>query len=87
MGVTVFWTGSEGHYSFTLQLEELWYFSDVHYVFDIRKLESNYKTVSRAEDFLSLCVIIIEDSTNATKSNTTVWSLMFAAYHIYMWVM
>ena len=28
--------------------------------------------VSRAEDFLSLCVIITEDSTNATKNNATV---------------
>lgn len=46
------------------------------------KLESNYKTVSTAEDFLSLCVIIAEDSTNAIKNNVTVWSLMLAEYHI-----
>lgn len=58
-------------------------FYGVYYA-DICKLESNYKTVSRTEDFLSLGVIITEDSTNTAKNDAAVGSLVFAESQIHV---
>lgn len=58
-------------------------FYGVYYA-DICKLESNYGTVSRTEHFLSLGVIITEDSTNAAKNDAAVRSLVFAESQIHV---
>lgn len=43
-----------------------------------KKLQSS----GRAEDFLSLCVIIRQDFTNATQNKAPLWSLMFAEHQL-----